>query len=410
MNTIHLTISDETLRDGEQQVGLCFSAEMKRSLAHRIAATGVHQIALMPAVHETEADLVRLLAAEGLADRLAASTPMTYSAIDQSKTCGVEQIILFHAVSDRLLFLRDPEINRHPVYKGTAYGEFVPTALRDRIRRRMIAKVSDHLRYAADLGLRICFAAEDASRADFEFLAECLTTFSPYLEQFLLCDTVGILTPEKTYAWVHDLLPYAPETCLSVHFHNDMGLALENTIQAVRAGATGISGTFGGIGERAGNVALEQALNGLRLRFGWEVAGIHYGAMAQVAEDLHRQGICAHPPYSPQAQHHETGIHVHSLLRDRHSYTSLPHSLPQIWFGKHSGVSNFRYLFEQYLQTSLTPEQYKQLSTAMKAIAIRENRSYSLEEVLVMLEQGILTCGESHHQVIIPFKVQPDVG
>jgi len=409
MEIIHLTISDETLRDGEQQVGLCFSAETKRSLAHQIAATGVHQIALMPAVHETEAELVKTLVTEGLADRLAASTPMTYSAIDQSKSCGVEQIILFHAVSDHLLFLRDPEIDRHPLYAGKAYRESLPSALRDRIRRQMMGKVVDHLRYAANLGLRICFAAEDASRADFEFLVECLTAFAPYVEQILLCDTVGILTPEKTYVWIHDLLQYAPQMPFAVHFHNDMGLALENTIQAVRAGASGISGTFGGIGERAGNVALEQVLNGLKLRFGWEVAGIRYSAVAQVAEKLHHQGIRAHAPYSPQAQHHETGIHVHSLLRDRHSYTSLPHSQVEIWFGKHSGMSNFRYLFEHHLQMPLTSEQYKQLSQAMKAIAIRENRSFSLEEVLTLLEQGILSCGESH-QAMIPFKVQPDAG
>ena len=390
METITLTISDETLRDGEQQVGLCFGAETKHGLAHRIAQTGVHQIALMPAIHPTEEQLLKTLVMEGLGDRVVASTMMTRQWIDQSKACGVGQIILFHAVSDRLLFLRDPEINQDPTYRSKTVDVALPTTILQRIREKMLHKVSEHLRYAAEQGLKICFAAEDASRADFDFLVQCIHTFAPYVDHFLLCDTVGILTPEKTFIWIADLLQYAHHTPLIVHFHNDMGLALENTIQAVLAGASGISGTFGGIGERSGNVALEQVLNGLRLRFGWEVAGINYDALTHVTRYFDQLGVRANPPYSQVAQRHEAGIHVHSLLRDRQSYAIFPHGQPEIWFGKCSGASNFQYLFETYLQQPLTKAQYEQLSAAIKAIAIEENRSFSIEEVLQMLEQGIL--------------------
>jgi len=390
METITLTISDETLRDGEQQVGLCFDAATKHTLAHRIAQTGVHQIALMPAIHSTEAELVKTLVTEGLDDRIAASTLMTQQGIDQAQACGVRQIILFHAVSDRLLFLRDPEINHDPTYHAKGIDVNLPKALLQRMRDTMLHKVCEHLRYAADRGLKICFAAEDASRADFDFLVQCIQAFAPYLDQFLLCDTVGMLTPEKSFVWIADLLHYTPHLPLIVHFHNDMGLALENTIQAVLAGASGISGTFGGIGERSGNVALEQVLNGLRLRFGWEVAGIDYDALSHMTRYFDQLGVRAHPPYSQPAQRHEAGIHVHSLLRDRQSYAIFPHSQPEIWFGKCSGASNFQYLFESYLHQPLTKAQYEQLSLAIKAIAIQENRSFSLTEVLQMLEQGIL--------------------
>ena len=390
METVKLQISDETLRDGEQQVGVFFEYETKRHLAGLIAQTGVHQIALMPAIHATEEHLVRTLVQSGLSHQVVASTMMMRQFIDQAKACGVSQIILFHAVSDRLLFLRDRSLRYHPQYQSKTIDDGIPASMTSQIRRTMLKTVLDHLRYAAQLGLKICFAAEDASRADFEFLVECIRQFRPYLDQFLLCDTVGCLTPEKAYIWIHDLLERTNQAPLSVHFHNDMGLALENTIQAVRAGVTGISGTFGGIGERAGNVALEQVLNGLRLRFGWEVAGIDYDALARVTDYLHQLQIQATPPYSAQAQRCETGIHVNSILRDRQSYSIFPHAEPEIWFGKCSGASNFQYLFERCLQRPLSREQYERLRSTIKILSIQQQRSFSRQDVLDMLERGIL--------------------
>lgn len=390
METIQLLISDETLRDGEQQVGIFFGRETKQSLAQLIAQTGVHQIAFMPAIHATEEHLVKSLVKAGLGHQITASTMMVRQLINQAKACGVQQIILFHAVSDRLLFLRDGSMRHHPCYQTKTIDDAIPQAVIDQIRQDMLETVLKHLRYAKGLGLKICFAAEDASRADFDFLVECIRIFRPYLEQFLLCDTVGILTPEKSYVWLHDLCECTDHAPLSVHFHNDMGLALENTIQAVQAGASGISGTFGGIGERAGNVALEQVLNGLRLRFGWEVAGIDYDALRHVTDYLEQLKIRANPPYSRQSQRCETGIHVNSLLRDRHSYSTFAYAEPEIWFGKCSGASNFQYLFEHKLQRSLSREQYERLRSTIKVLSIQQKRSFSVAEVLEMLEKGIL--------------------
>lgn len=394
METLNLIISDETLREGEQQVGLFF--ENKATLAQLIAQTGVQQIALMPATHSSEAQLVKDLAKQGLQQQLVASTMMRQSAIEHSKDCGVQQIILFHAVSDRLLFLRDPAISADPDLYGKTIDEAIPWPVVQRIRQSMLANALEHVRYATAQGLRVCFAAEDASRADFHFLVDCINTLGPYIEQFLLCDTVGILTPEKTFVWIGDLLEYTHSVPLSVHFHNDMGMALENTIQAVRAGAIGISGTMGGIGERAGNAPLDQVLHGLRMRFGWQVAGIDYDAVDRVVAYLHQHGHRPHAPYSPQAQRHESGIHVSSLLRDRKSYTAFPHGHPDIWFGKCSGASNLQYLFENHLQKSLQRSQYEQLRAAIKAIALKEKRSFSVSEVLALIDEKELLMPKSN--------------
>ena len=384
METVDLLISDETLRDGEQQVGLFF--EDKAALARLIASTGVQQIALMPAMHVSEAQLVEDLVTNGLKRQVVASTLMKRPSIDQSKACGVQQIILFHAVSDRLLFLRDRAIARDPNLRDKTVDDDICFELIERCRQRMLATALEHVQYAVAQGLQVCFAAEDASRADFDFLVECVNTLGPYIDQFLLCDTVGILTPKWTAEWIARLVERTSPVPLCVHFHNDMGLALENTIQAVRAGALGISSTMGGIGERAGNAPLEQVLYGLRSRFGWEVRGIDYGALDAVVACLHKQGHRPHAPYSLAARRHESGIHVSSLLRDPKSYAIFEHCPPEIWFGKCSGASNFRYLFEHYLQQPLTQSEYERLRAVVKAIALEEKRSYSVTEVLALIE------------------------
>jgi benzylmalate synthase len=119
MNTLPLKVFDETLRDGEQQAGLFFRYEEKKTLAHLIAATGVHRIDVMPVIDDSEEHLLKALVADGLGALLAPATMMGKTFIDHAKSCGVERIILFHAVSDRLLFLRDPEIRRSLVFQLT---------------------------------------------------------------------------------------------------------------------------------------------------------------------------------------------------------------------------------------------------------------------------------------------------
>ena len=149
-----------------------------------------------------------------------------------------------------------------------------------------------------------------------------------------------------------------------------------------------ISGTFRGIGERAGNIPLEQVLNGLRLRFGIEVEGINYEALSQVTDYLDSLGVRPASPYSQAALRHESGIHVNGFLRDPDSYHIFPHANPEIWFGKCSGSSNFQYLFEKQLNKPLTPEDYNRMRDKIKSLSIQEQRCFSPEEVVELFEGG----------------------
>jgi len=392
MSTLPLIISDETLRDGEQQAGLFFPYETKKTLAQLISKIGIHQIALMPAVHETEDHLLKTLVAEGLESIMTASTMLGKQFIDRSKACGIKRIILFYAVSDRLLLLRDAEVRHLTTPEEDLEDSNIPHPLVRRIRQNMINKVLENLRYATspEVGLKVEFAAEDASRADLNFLVECIRSFQPYIEHFILCDTMGILTPEKAYIWVRDLLELTNQAALGVHFHNDLGMALENTIQSVIAGATMISGTFAGIGERAGNIPIEQVLNGLKWRFGIEVEGIDYEALSQVTDYLDSLGVRPAPPYSKASLRHESGIHVNGFLRDPDSYHIFPHADPEIWFGKCSGASNFQYLFEKQLKKPLSDQDYSRMRDQIKSLSIQQQRCFSPEEVLELFQGGFL--------------------
>jgi isopropylmalate/homocitrate/citramalate synthase len=395
MARLPLRIFDETLRDGEQQAGLFYPPGVKRELAHLIARSGVHQIDVMPAVDESEAALVRELASSGFGDRLTPATLIGKPHVDQARSCGVRRIVLFYAVSDRLLLLRDPELRAEPAFEGRCLDDGVPPRWTERVRENALARILESVRHATSPGLdlRVDFAAEDASRADPEFLLRCVREIGPLCEHFLLCDTVGVLDPSRAGAWVAELLEASDHAALGVHFHNDRGLALENTLAAVRAGATLVSGTFRGLGERAGNVALEQVIGGLRCRYGQHVDGIDEEAVESVGHRLDELGLRPAPPYSREAQRHESGIHVHALLQDPESYTSFPGALPEIWFGRFSGASNFQWLCERMLGEPRSREEYERLSAALKRRALRESRCYSAREVAELLREGALDGG-----------------
>jgi len=182
METLPIKISDTTLRDGEQQAGLFFPHKMKQEFAHLISQTGVSEIEIMPCVCDDETKLVKTLVAEGLKHQIVAATPIKKDFIDIAKDCDLGQIVLFKGLSDRLLFLRDHEISQMKEFQGKTIDDDIPDHIINRIRQNAIDEIVNHLRYATqEAGLRVKFAIEDASRADFDFLVECLRTFSPSL-------------------------------------------------------------------------------------------------------------------------------------------------------------------------------------------------------------------------------------
>ena len=206
---MNLIISDETLRDGEQQVGVNFSATEKFKIAKRSVEAGVNQIALMPIISKQEEKLAIKMLNSSFGDKIYASTMLDKKFVDHSFNLGFRKIILFTPLSDRLL-----KIN-------------------NLTKEQNIKKATSVCGYAKKKGLKIYFAGEDLSRADLSHSIKFIKSIQKYIEGFILCDTVGVLTPGKTKKLIL-CLKNKINCKLGVHFHNDRGLANENTIMALK--------------------------------------------------------------------------------------------------------------------------------------------------------------------------------
>jgi benzylmalate synthase len=357
-----ITLFDETLRDGEQQVGVFFSVEQKRELATRLAACGITDVDIMEGVTESEDVLIRELCADDVP--VCPACLCSEAAIDRVLLLGAKRAIMFFSVSEGLL-----------ASKGLN-------------QKQAFEKIVSCAQYASASGLEIDFAAEDASRTNQDFLIQLGRALRPHIRHYVLCDTVGCLQPNLAELLVREVLTKTG-CSIGVHFHNDLGLAIENTIRGVLAGASMVSGTLTGIGERAGNANLAEVARRLSYEHDVEVEGLEHQAFFHLCKEVAIHGVPA-VPLSEQALYTETGIHVHALMRDSGSYILFPGKQPIVWFGKYSGSSNFRYLFERELSDPQDEERYVRMRGTIKEKALREGRSFSSDEVIAMYRRGEL--------------------
>lgn len=359
---MNIKIFDETLRDGEQQVGVFFSSESKRSLADLIRSAGVDYIDIMLGVHSSEDQLIKELARTDNPITPACMIGKEYA--DKAIELGVNRVIMFYSVSDILL------------------------GVKGKTRQQALEEVEESVKYAYEKGLKIDFAAEDASRADFEYLVAFGKRLKPYIDHFVICDTVGCLQPNLSRKIVQDFIR---ETGCKVglHYHNDLGLAVENTIQGILAGAELISGTFTGIGERAGNVPLEQVLLELK-KLDITAPDFDYSRLDEICRKVRELGGAGPAePMSEQTRFVETGIHVSALRKNPQAYSIFPDYKPILWFGKYSGSANYAWLFADN-GIDATQDEIAGIREKIKEKALQEARSFSGDEIMKMYRGGEL--------------------
>lgn len=325
-------LEDDTLRDGEQTVGVCFSLAQKVEIARLLLDAGVHRMCIgFPAVSEDERAAARAVLALGYEDRMFYGlSRASRSDVDAVLACGAKNISIFVPISDVHL--------RYKLQCDEA------TAL----ERTILA-----VRYACDQGLGVVgVGLEDATRAPaarlFRFAKELIAEGANNL---FLCDTVGILTPLATENLVRALVRELGDVPLGVHFHNDLGMATANAIAACQAGARIVAGSFAGLGERAGNTCLEEAATVLRVKFGLDM-GIDLAKLRSAAMRIAEIAAMPIAPCKPilgaKVFTHESGIHVHGITSTPATYEPFPPQLigrqHEIAFGKHSGMHSMRYL------------------------------------------------------------------
>ncbi|MDR7868067.1 MAG: homocitrate synthase [Sporomusaceae bacterium] len=314
-------VVDTTLRDGEQAAGVVFGRAEKLAIARLLDAVGVDQIeAGTPAMGGEEAEAVGMIAAAGLKASIMAWCRATVDDIAAAVACGVDAVEISSPVSD--LHIRDKlRVSQAVVLVNT------------------ITAVA----YARKHGLYISVGMEDASRADGEFLLEYIRAVTAAgARRVRYCDTVGILDPLTMAARI-ERLRRETGVEIEVHAHNDFGMATANTLAAYRAGARFLGVTVNGLGERAGNAALEEVLMFLRhsgADAGYNLAGVQ--TLCQYVADASGRIIPAWKPVVGQAIfHHESGIHADGVLKNPSLYEPYdPADVGlerRIVIGKHSG-------------------------------------------------------------------------
>jgi len=318
-----IVIYDSTLRDGEQMPGVHFMLEQKISIARKLDAVGVHQIeAGFPAVSEAEKDAVKKIASLGLdADVLCLSRALKQD-IDAAIECDVDMVLLFIATSD--LHLR---------YKLKM------------TREQVLDKAVQAVEYAHAHGLKVSMSSEDSTRSDMSFMAEMFSKCEQAGAARLgITDTLGCGGPEAIH-YIISKMNEKSKLPLSAHLHNDFGLATINSISALAAGAEAIATTVGGIGERAGNVSLEQFVMALKHLYKRDV-GIKTEGLTDLTRLVFESAklpLPANQPWvGPNAFSHESGIHVAAVLSCPMTYECVnPEEVGnrrRLVLGKHSGT------------------------------------------------------------------------
>jgi len=323
-----VTIYDSTLRDGEQMPGVAFVPAVKLEIARALDEIHVPQIeAGFPSVSPSESVAVKQIANAGLEADILCLSRLKRDDVDAAADAGVDMVLLFVPAS--------------------------PIQLRVKLKKTVEEILPEVLRvteYAVSRGLRVGFSTEDSTRAP---LADLVRIYRAAIEagaeRVGITDTVGCITPNGLAQLVANVRRALNDFPLSVHLHNDFGLATANALAGVLSGARFVTTTVNGIGERAGNVPLQPFVLACELLYGVST-GVELEGLKVVSELVaDRSGVAVHPNFPGVGSNvfsHESGIHVKAVMEDPATYEPYPPELVgqrrTLALGKHTGQAHVK--------------------------------------------------------------------
>ncbi len=372
MSETRIHISDTTLRDGEQAAGVVFSPQEKIQIARMLDEIGVSELECgIPAMGRDEQRTLRKLVDLNLNARLLTWNRALIPDIQASLACGITAVDLSISASDI-----------HIRYKMRSS------------RKQVKEQLKTALGFAKDQGLYVCIGAEDAGRADMNFLLELLTVAENLgADRFRFCDTLGLLDPFTTFDKISTLARHC-SIDLEVHTHNDLGMATANAIAGARAGATYISTTVNGLGERAGNAALEEVVMALkhacgrdpRIRTRRLVELSRLVATASGRKVPEWKAVVGEKVFS-----HESGLHTDGVLKHAANYEGYDPAdvglARHLVVGTHSGRSGLKKRLEHLgipcRDTDLGP-----LLQRVRLLARRHKRALTDDDLRQIWQEG----------------------
>jgi len=380
-----IIIFDTTLRDGEQSPGASMNAAEKLRLAIQLEKLGVDVIeAGFPAASEGDFESVSQIAKKMKHLEVAGLCRASKGDID--KAWGAVQ----HAVRPRIhTFIATSDI--HMKYKL------------DMTREEVLAATKEAVSYAKSLTASVEFSAEDGSRSDPDFLCQVFATaIEAGATTVNLPDTVGYAIPEEfgdLVRYVREQTPNIDKAVLSVHCHNDLGLATANTIAAIKAGARQAEVTINGIGERAGNTSLEEVVMAMHTRpnfmpFNTNIKTEQIHPSSRLVSMI--TGIIVQPNKAivgANAFAHEAGIHQDGVLKNPMTYEIMkPETVGlnanKLVLGKHSGRHALRSHLKE-MGYDLSDEELKKVFTKFKELADKKKHVVD-EDLEAIVTEGIL--------------------
>jgi homocitrate synthase NifV len=368
---INIVIDDTTLRDGEQSAGVSFDLDEKIAIAKSLDALKVPELEIgIPAMGEQERADIQAISSLGLDSRLLVWCRMREDDLRCCSQLNVDMVDLSVPVSEQQIAKKLGK-NREWVLKT----------------------IESHVPAALDMGLDVCVGGEDSSRADFDFLLQVVEAAQRAgAKRFRFADTLGIMEPFSVFEKMSRLMKSA-DIEIEMHAHDDLGLATANSLAAARAGATHINTTVNGLGERAGNAALEEVVVGLKQLYGTST-GIDLQNFPEVSKLVEKaSGREVHWQKSIVGRGvftHEAGIHVDGLLKDPLNYQALDPAdvgrAHEFVLGKHSGTHAVQRVFGD-MGVYLDKTAANRLLVAVRTFVVKVKRPPLISELQEMYLQ-----------------------